>query len=135
GRVPAHLLVRGRPDRPGVPAGAAAAAAEAGGRGGRRAGADPLGRAAGPGRWADAPGPAARAPLARSTPRPDPERDPAGVSPSWALSGGRRALVAPVLVLQQPLVELPGGVARQFGAEVDRARALVVREMVAAVRD
>src|SRR4051812_42956573 len=47
-------------------------------------------------------------------------------------SGGRRRAV---LVAQQPLVELARRVARQLGAEVDGARALVGGELRAAERD
>ena len=41
----------------------------------------------------------------------------------------------PVLVLQETLVELAGGVSGKFLAEVDRARALHVGELAAAVGD
>src|SRR3954464_6110845 len=48
-------------------------------------------------------------------------------------SHARRSV--PVLVLQQPLVQLARRMTREFGAEVDRARALVVRQAFATVVD
>ena len=45
------------------------------------------------------------------------------------------ARLAPVLVLEQPLVEFAGGQARQVGAEVHAFRALVVGDALAGVGD
>src|SRR5262245_14686218 len=53
-----------------------------------------------------------------------------GCQPSDDAAG----LVAPVAIAQQALVQLARRLARQLAVEVDRLRALVVREVVAAVR-
>ena len=44
-------------------------------------------------------------------------------------------MAGPVLVLEEPLVELAGGVAGELGPEVDGAGALHVGEVLPAVRD
>src|SRR4051794_22192705 len=50
-------------------------------------------------------------------------------------SNDARRLVAPVPVAQQALVELAGRLAGQLGVEVDRTRALVMGEVLPAVRE
>ena len=117
GRVAAGVQPHGvRPARPSRAAG-------------HRAGSPahaPAGRSASP-HGRRAPASRRRSCPPRRRPSPPPCAAPAAACTRSFMAGPSDDLAGvagPVLVAQQPLVELAGGVARQLGLEVDRARAL-----------